>query len=107
MKPLIKCVARIFQLAVRRSAWLGAAALLGVAPAHAASPPFEPAASKSIPERVAAVRERMALEGSKPGNPVFYRLSQFFNFPNFPNFNNFPNFPSFQNFPNFPNFPKF
>ncbi|HXQ04799.1 MAG TPA: hypothetical protein VN831_08595 [Bradyrhizobium sp.] len=64
----------------------------------------QPPALKSIPDRVAAVRERIAQDGKGADKPVFYRLSQFFNFPNFPNFNNFPNFPNFQNFPNFPKF---
>jgi hypothetical protein len=98
-------------LAVRRLAWLGAAVTLlsGATPAFpttAETAADQQPALKSIPERVAAVRERIAQDG-KGDRPVFYRLSQFFNFPNFPNFNNFPNFPNFNNFPNFPNFPKF
>ena len=95
-------------LAVRRLAWLGATVglLSGATPAFPSAADTPPAL-KSIPDRVAAVRERIAQDGKGADKPVFYRLSQFFNFPNFPNFNNFPNFPNFQNFPNFPNFPKF
>jgi hypothetical protein len=106
-----KRLVAICSLAVRRLAWLGTAVTLaGAAPASAAASATsaDPApAAKSIPDRVAAVRERIAQNGKGADKPVFYRLSQFFNFPNFPNFNNFPNFPNFQNFPNFPNFPKF
>jgi len=60
-------------------------------------------ALKSIPDRISAVREHIAQDGEGAAKTVFYRLSQFFNFPNFPNFNN----SNFNNFPNFPNFPKF
>jgi hypothetical protein len=99
-------------LTVRRLAWLGAtvALLAGVTPAFPMTTETagdQLPALKSIPDRVAAVRERIAQDGKGANRPVFYRLSQFFNFPNFPNFNNFPNFPNFSNFPNFPNFPKF
>jgi hypothetical protein len=99
-------------LAVRRLAWLGAATtVLSCAtpafPTTAETATGQPPAVKSIPDRVAAVRERIAQDGKSAGKPVFYRLSQFLNFPNFPNVNNFPNFPNFSNFPNFPNFPKF
>jgi hypothetical protein len=99
-------------LAVRRLAWLGAAVTLlaGATPAFPTTTETatnQPPALKSIPDRVAAVRERIAQDGEGADKPVFYRLSQFFNFPNFPSFPNFPNFPNFANFPNFPNFPKF
>jgi hypothetical protein len=113
MKSARKLLFATCSLAVRRLAWLGAAVtlLIGATPAlpSAAGTAMDqpPSALKSIPDRVAAVRERIAKDGKSAARPVFYRLSQFFNFPNFPNFNNFPNFPNFQNFPNFPNFPKF
>jgi hypothetical protein len=112
MKSARKFVFETCALAVRRLTWLGAAvALLSGAtpafPATAAPATDQLPALKSIPDRLAAVRERIAQDGKGVDKPVFYRLSQFFNFPNFPNFNNFPNFPNFSNFPNFPNFPKF
>ena len=95
---------RVCVTVVRRVAWIGAAAT-----AVASSSPTLPATpdggqqapvAKSIPDRIKAVRERVA-QDKRTDKPVLYRLSQFFNFPNF------PNFPNFRNFPNFPNFPKF
>lgn len=54
----------------------------------------------TIPERVAAVRERLDRLNRNPNDPVtrksLQRLAQWLNFPNF------PNFPNFRNFPNFP-----
>lgn len=87
---------------VRRLAWVGAAAaaVAGAGPALAATPQAGAPSVKPIPDRIKAVRERLA-QDRRANRPVLYRLSQFFNFPNF------PNFPNFQNFPNFPNFPKF
>lgn len=91
-------------LALRRLAWLGTAVTLSIGatpafPTMAETATDHPPAVKSI----RAVRERIAQDGKGARKPVFYRLSQFFNFPNFPNFNN----SNFNNFPNFPNFPKF
>jgi|SRR5258708_877461 hypothetical protein len=111
MKSARKFLFATCSLAFRRLAWLGAAVTLlsGATPAFpsaAETATDQPLALRTIPDRVAAVRERIAQDGNAD-KPVFYRLSQFFNFPNFPNFNNFPNFPNFNNFPNFPNFPKF
>jgi hypothetical protein len=112
MRSARKLLLATCSLALRRLAWLGAAMTLlsGATPAFpttAETAADQPPALKSIPDRVAAVRERIARDGKSADKPVFYRLSQFLNFPNFPNFNNFPNFPNFSNFPNFPNFPKF
>lgn len=89
-----------------RLAWLSATAglLFGSGPASASpsEPPAQPPAVKSIPDRVKAVRERIAVEAKTPSTSrSLYRLTQFFNFPNFPNFPNFNNFPNFPNFPNF------
>jgi hypothetical protein len=112
MRSARKLLLATCSLALRRLAWLGTAVTLSIgatpaSPTTAKTATDQPAAVKSIPDRVAAVRERIAQDGKGADKPVFYRLSQFFNFPNFPNFNNFPNFPNFNNFPNFPNFPKF
>lgn len=102
-----------FSSSIRRLTWLGAALATFSGSSHASAPsptsPLTPPAAKSIADRIAAVRSRIAQEGEAgtPDHKVLYRLSQFFNFPNFPNFQNFPNFPNFSNFPNFPKFPKF
>ncbi|MEA2885372.1 MAG: hypothetical protein QOH32_4647 [Bradyrhizobium sp.] len=88
----------------------------GRLPAAQASP--DPAA-QSIPDRVAAVRARLAEDlQNRPAESAAPTLAQFVNFPNFPNFPNasFPNFPNavavppppnVPSFPNFPNFPNF
>ena len=108
MKSARKILFATCSLAVRRLAWLSATVtVLGwVWPAFPSTPETakdQVPALKSIPDRISAVREHIAQDGEGASKTVFYRLSQFFNFPNFPNFNN----SNFNNFPNFPNFPKF
>jgi hypothetical protein len=111
MAASVKRSIAAFLSVARRVVWLGAAAtaVVGSSPALSSAPnaPLQHSATKSIPDRVAAVREQITREGKAADGSVFYRMSQFFNFPNFPKFSNFPNFPNFANFPNFPNFPKF